>query len=57
MQKQAKITSKGQDCAKNHPRRHFPDAPLRGVFGRKDVYAGITGWDSFEPWLTRIEGL
>ena len=33
----------------------FPDAPLRGVFGRNDVYAGITEWDSFEPWLSRIE--
>jgi len=33
----------------------FPDAPLRGVFGRNDVYAGITGWESFEPWLSRIE--
>ena len=35
----------------------FPDAPLRGVFGRNDVYAGVTGWDSFEPWLSRIESL
>src|SRR6516225_4370247 len=34
----------------------FPDAPLRGVFGRNDVYAAVTGWDSFEPWLRRIEG-
>ena len=33
----------------------FPDAPLRGVFGSNDVYAGITGWESFEPWLSRIE--
>ena len=33
----------------------FPDAPLRGVFGRNDVYAGITGWNSFEPWLSKIE--
>ena len=33
----------------------FPDAPLRGVFGRNDVYAGVTGWESFEPWLSRIE--
>jgi hypothetical protein len=33
----------------------FPDAPLRGVFGRNDVYADITGWDSFEPWLSKIE--
>ena len=30
---------------------------MRGVFGRNDVYAGITGWDSFEPWLSRIESL
>jgi len=34
---------------------NFPDAPLRGVFGRNDVYACVTSWDSFEPWLTRIE--
>jgi hypothetical protein len=33
----------------------FPDAPLRGVFGCNDVYAGVTGWESFEPWLSRIE--
>ncbi len=33
----------------------FPDAPLRGVFGRNDVYANVTGWESFEPWLSRIE--
>jgi hypothetical protein len=33
----------------------FPDAPLRGVFGRNDVYACVTGWNSFEPWLSRIE--
>lgn len=33
----------------------FPDAPLRGVFGRNEVYAGVTAWDSFEPWLSRIE--
>jgi hypothetical protein len=33
----------------------FPDAPLRGVFGRNDVYACITGWDSFEPWLSKLE--
>ncbi len=33
----------------------FPDSPLRGVFGRNQVYARITGWPSFEPWLTRVE--
>jgi len=34
---------------------NFPDAPLRGVFGRNDVYQCVTSWDSFEPWLSRIE--
>jgi hypothetical protein len=33
----------------------FPDSPLRGVYGRNSVYAGVTGWKSFEPWLSRIE--
>lgn len=32
----------------------FHDAPLRGVFARNTVYAGITGWEDFEPWMTRI---
>lgn len=33
----------------------FPDAPLRGVFGRNEVYREVRGWQSFEPWLGRIE--
>jgi len=33
----------------------FADAPLRGVFGRNAVYRGVAGWESFEPWLERIE--
>jgi hypothetical protein len=33
----------------------FEDAPLRGVYYRNDVYKGIRGWESFEPWLTRLE--
>jgi len=33
----------------------FPDAALRGVYARNAVYAGVTGWESFEPWLTRME--
>jgi hypothetical protein len=33
----------------------FEDAPLRGVFYRNDVYRNVTGWESFEPWLKRIE--
>jgi hypothetical protein len=33
----------------------FEDAPLRGVYYRNDVYREVTGWESFEPWLTRME--
>jgi hypothetical protein len=33
----------------------FEDAPLRGVYFRNDVYREIAGWESFEPWLTRLE--
>ena len=33
----------------------FEDAPLRGVYYRNDVYKPITGWESFEPWLSRFE--
>jgi hypothetical protein len=35
----------------------FEDVPLRGVYYRNDVYRGISGWPSFEPWLTRFETL
>lgn len=33
----------------------FPDSPLRGVYQRNLVYRGVTGWKSFEPWLSRVE--
>lgn len=33
----------------------FFDAPLRGVYPRNLVYRMITGWESFEPWLKRVE--
>ncbi len=33
----------------------FEDIPLRGIYFRNDVYREVTGWDSFEPWLTRLE--
>jgi hypothetical protein len=35
----------------------FPDAPLRGVYAWNVVYSEITGWDSFEPWLSHIESI
>jgi hypothetical protein len=34
---------------------NFPDAPLRGLYARNAVYDGITGMDSFAPWLERLE--
>ena len=33
----------------------FVDAPLRGVYARNTVYREVTGWESFEPSLSRIE--
>jgi len=33
----------------------FPDYPLRGVYASNCVYEGVTGWDRFEPALTRAE--
>ncbi len=33
----------------------FEDSPLRGVYPRNEVYAHVAGWESFEPWLTRME--
>ena len=35
----------------------FPDSPMRGVYARNEVYAGVRGWESFEPWLSRVEQL
>ena len=34
---------------------NFPDSPLRGMYAHRVVYQNISGWDSFEPWLSRIE--
>jgi hypothetical protein len=31
------------------------DATLRGVFRSNLVYERVTGWESFEPWLGRVE--
>jgi hypothetical protein len=35
----------------------FPDSPLRGVYARNAVYARVTGWQNFEPWLSRLEAM
>ena len=34
---------------------NFPDAPLRGLYMRQRAYHGVTGMDSFEAWLARLE--
>ncbi len=34
---------------------NFPDAPLRGLYARNRVYQGVTGRESFSPWLDRLE--
>jgi hypothetical protein len=34
---------------------NFPDAPLRGLYARNRVYEGVTGMDSFAPWLEQLE--
>jgi len=33
----------------------FPDLALHGVYYRNYVYQGVTGWQSFEPTLTKAE--
>ena len=35
----------------------FPDSPIRGLYPRRLVYETVTGMDSFEPFLSRVESL
>ncbi|HVP50936.1 MAG TPA: HipA family kinase [Terriglobales bacterium] len=35
----------------------FRDSPLRGAHSSNQVYTAVTGWESFEPWLSAIEAL
>jgi hypothetical protein len=35
----------------------FLDAPLQGAYPENTVYEGISGWNCFEPWLSKIEAL
>ena len=36
---------------------NFPDSPLRGLYHRRLVYRHVRGWESFEPYLSRLEAL
>ena len=33
----------------------FPDSPLRGAYANNYVYERVTGWEAFEPALSRAE--
>ena len=33
----------------------FQDSPLRGAYANNCVYEGVTGWEAFEPSLTKAE--
>lgn len=35
----------------------FPDHALGGIYHDDTVYKNIEGWESFEPWLSRIESM
>jgi hypothetical protein len=35
----------------------FPDSPIRGIYPRRLVYEQVSGLESFEPFLSRIENL
>jgi hypothetical protein len=36
---------------------NYPDAPLRGLYTRNRVYEGVTGMESFGPWLSRVQNI
>ena len=35
----------------------FLDAPLQGAYSENAVYNDISGWNCFEPWLSKIEAM
>jgi hypothetical protein len=35
----------------------FPDLPSHGAYTQAYVYKDVTGWESFEPTLSRIEAI
>jgi hypothetical protein len=39
----------------NGNRWEFPDAPRRGLYANSAAYLNITGMNSFDPWLQRVE--
>jgi hypothetical protein len=35
----------------------FHDSPCHGIYCNREVYWRVRGWESFEPWLSRIEAI
>src|SRR5258708_18686808 len=35
----------------------FLDQPMRGAYSQNEVYRDVTGWQSFDPWLSDLERL
>jgi hypothetical protein len=54
-EKKYNVTFIDQGCCFNTGDWTFPDSALRGVYAENEVYANVRSWDSFEPWLSRIE--
>src|SRR5215831_3477657 len=50
-----KVTFIDQGYCFNSAEWNFPDSPLRGVYARNLVYQHTTGWNAFEPALSRAE--
>jgi hypothetical protein len=56
-EKKYNITFIDQGCCFNAGDWTFPDCALRGVYAENEVYKNVCSWDSFQPWLSRIEGM
>jgi hypothetical protein len=51
------VTFIDQGLCFNGGQWNFPDDPSSGVYPRNEVYDGVQGWQSFEPWLSRIQDI
>jgi hypothetical protein len=56
-EKKYNVTFIDQGCCFNTGAWTFPDGAMQGVYADHEVYENVCSWDSFEPWLSRIEGM
>jgi hypothetical protein len=56
-QSQFDVTFVDQGYCFNAGQWTFPDLPFMATYERDHVYRNVTGWDSFEPVLSRIEAI